>query len=289
MIHFSSVQFSHSVVSDSLWPHGLQHAKPPCPSPTSGVYSNSYPLSRWCHPTISSSAIPFSSCPQSFPESGSFLLSLRIRWLKNWNFRFSISPSSEYSGLISFRIDSLGSLLSKALKSLLQNYVMPSPRITSTFLFPFSGWSSCIFRAIETQRKWTGTTSFFPLSCPPSPPSAVLHPREASLWLQKETWLRSWWGLSKEWENNNSLRQQSPNFLAPGTDFMEDEFSTEEEGDSSGSNVSSGEWWGATGKDEALLIHWPLPSCSAALFWTGGWGTPVLKDFTILCGLTTKS
>ena len=67
----SSVQFSHSVVSYSLWPHGLQHTRPPCPSPTPGVYSNSCPLTRWCHPTISSSVIPFSSCLQSFPASGS--------------------------------------------------------------------------------------------------------------------------------------------------------------------------------------------------------------------------
>ena len=70
-----SVQFSHSVMSDSLWPHGLQHTRPPCPSPTPGVYPNPCPLSRWCHPTISSSVIPFSSCPQSFPESGSFPMS----------------------------------------------------------------------------------------------------------------------------------------------------------------------------------------------------------------------
>ena len=68
---FSSVQFSCSVVSDSLWPHGLQH-RPPCPSPAPRVYPNSCPLSRWCHPTISSSAIPFFSCPQSFPASRSF-------------------------------------------------------------------------------------------------------------------------------------------------------------------------------------------------------------------------
>ena len=67
-----SVQFSHSVVSDSLWPYGLQRARPPCPSPTRGVYSNSCPSSQWCHPTISSSVVPFSSCPQSFPASGSF-------------------------------------------------------------------------------------------------------------------------------------------------------------------------------------------------------------------------
>ena len=72
---FSSVQCSHSVVSNSLWPHGLQHARTPCPLPTSRVYSNSCPLSWWCHPTISSSVIPFSSRLQSFPESGSFLMS----------------------------------------------------------------------------------------------------------------------------------------------------------------------------------------------------------------------
>ena len=67
--------FSRSLVSNSLWPHGLQHARPPCPSPTPRVYSNSCPLSQWCHPTISSSAVPFSSCPQSFPASGSFPVS----------------------------------------------------------------------------------------------------------------------------------------------------------------------------------------------------------------------
>ena len=71
----SSVQFSLSVMSDSLWPHGLQHTRPPCPSPTPGVYSNSCPSHRWCHPTISSSVIPFSSCLQSFPASGSFQMS----------------------------------------------------------------------------------------------------------------------------------------------------------------------------------------------------------------------
>ena len=68
-------QFSHSVVSDSLRPHGLQHTRPPCPSPTPGVCSNSCPLSQWCHPTISSSVIPFSSHLQSFPASGSFQMS----------------------------------------------------------------------------------------------------------------------------------------------------------------------------------------------------------------------
>ena len=72
---FSSVQFSHSVLSDSLRPHGLQHTRPPCPLPTPGVFPNSGPSSRWCHPTISSSVIPFSSCLQSFPASGSFPMS----------------------------------------------------------------------------------------------------------------------------------------------------------------------------------------------------------------------
>ena len=73
--HFSSVQFSRSVVSNSLQPHGLQHSRPPCPSPTPGAYSNSCPLSRWYHPTISSSVIPFSSHLQSFTGSGSFQMS----------------------------------------------------------------------------------------------------------------------------------------------------------------------------------------------------------------------
>ena len=70
-----SVQFSHSVVSDSLWPHESQHTRPPCPSPTPRVHPNPCSLSGWCHPTISSSVVPFSSCPQSFPTSGSFSMS----------------------------------------------------------------------------------------------------------------------------------------------------------------------------------------------------------------------
>ena len=78
--HFSSVPFSRSVVSDSLRPHELQHARPPCPSPTPGVYSNLCPSSWWCHPAISSSVIPFSSCPQSLPASGSFPMSQLFAW-----------------------------------------------------------------------------------------------------------------------------------------------------------------------------------------------------------------
>ena len=76
----SSVQFSRPVVSDSLRPHESQHARPPCPSPTPGVHSDSCPLSQWCHPAISSSVVPFSSCPQSFPASESFPMSQLFAW-----------------------------------------------------------------------------------------------------------------------------------------------------------------------------------------------------------------
>ena len=80
LILYLSVQFSHSVVSDSLWPHELQHTRPPCPSPTPGVHSNSRSSSRWCHPAISSSVVPFSSCPQSLPASESCPMSQIFAW-----------------------------------------------------------------------------------------------------------------------------------------------------------------------------------------------------------------
>ena len=121
--NFSSVQFSHSVMSDSLWPHELQHTRPPCPSPTPGLHSNSCPSSWWCHPATSSFVIPFSSCPQSLPASESFPISqLRIKWLKYWSFGFSIIPSKEHPGLISFRMDWLDLLaVPGTLKRLLQH------------------------------------------------------------------------------------------------------------------------------------------------------------------------
>ena len=122
---FSLVQFSRSVMSNFLWPHGLQHARPPCPSPTLGVYSNSCPLSQWCHPTTSYSVCSFSSCLQSFPASASFQMSqlFASRWLKYWNFSFSISLFNEYSGLISFRMDFLNLFaVQRTLKSLLQQH-----------------------------------------------------------------------------------------------------------------------------------------------------------------------
>ena len=80
VVFLSSVQFSRSVVSDSLRPHESQHTRPPCPSPTPGVHSDSRPLSQWCHPAISSSVIPFSSCPQSLPASESFPMSQLFAW-----------------------------------------------------------------------------------------------------------------------------------------------------------------------------------------------------------------
>ena len=119
----SSIQFSRSVVSDSLRPHESQHARPPCPSPTPEVHSDSCPSSQGCHPAISSSVVPFSSCPQSLPASESFPMSqLFAWWPKYWSFSFSIIPSKEIPGLVSFRMDWLDLLaVQGTLKSLLQH------------------------------------------------------------------------------------------------------------------------------------------------------------------------
>jgi len=92
-IYFSSVQFSPSVVSDSLQPHELQHSRPPCPSSTSRVHSNSCPLSRWCHPAILSSVVPFSSFPQFFPASESFPMSQLFAWGGQ---SIGVSPSASF-------------------------------------------------------------------------------------------------------------------------------------------------------------------------------------------------
>ena len=123
MFPFSSVQFSRSVMSNSLWPYESQHTRHPCPLPTPRVYSNSCPSSRWCHPCISSPVVPFSSCPQSLPASVfSNESTLRMRWPKYWSFSFSISPSSEHPGLI-FIMDWLDLLaVQETLKSLLQHH-----------------------------------------------------------------------------------------------------------------------------------------------------------------------
>ena len=120
-----SVQFSHSVVSNSLQPHGLQHARLPCPSPAPEACSNSCPLNWWCHPTISVLHRPLLLLPSVFPSIRVFSNEsvLHIRWPKYWSFSFSIIPSSEYSGLISFRMNWLDLLaVQGTLKSLLQHH-----------------------------------------------------------------------------------------------------------------------------------------------------------------------
>ena len=127
MNQFSSVQSLSRV--QLFGTHGLWHARLHCPSPTPRACSNSCPLSQWCHPTISSSVAPFSSCLQSFPESGNHFPMfsnesfLRIRWPKDWNFSFSISSSNEYSGLVSFKTDWFDLFaVQGTLKSLLQHH-----------------------------------------------------------------------------------------------------------------------------------------------------------------------
>ena len=122
---YSSVQFTCSLVSNSLRPHEPQHARLLCPSPTPRVYSNSCPLSQWCHPTNSSSVVPFSSRLQSFPASGSFQISqpLKSGGQSTGSFSFNISPFNEHPGLISFRIDWLElHEVQETLKSLLQHH-----------------------------------------------------------------------------------------------------------------------------------------------------------------------
>ena len=111
-------------MSDSLQPHEPQQGRPPCPSPTPGIYPNSCPLTRWCHPTISS-CCPLLLLPSIFPSIrvSSNESAIRVRWPKYWSFSFNISPSNEYSGLISFRIDWLDLLaVQGTLKSLLQHH-----------------------------------------------------------------------------------------------------------------------------------------------------------------------
>ena len=121
---FSSVQFSHSVVSDSLQPHESQHARPPCPSSTPRAYPNLRPLSWWCHPATSSCR-PLLLLAPILPSIKIFSneSTLCMRWPKYWSFSFSISLSNEYAGLISFRMDWLDLLaVQGTLKSLLQHH-----------------------------------------------------------------------------------------------------------------------------------------------------------------------
>ena len=127
--------FSRSVMSNSLWPHGLQHTRLPCASLSHRVCSNSCPLSQWCQPTISSSVTLFSSCPQTFPASGPFSTesALLFRRPKYRSFSFNTQPSIEYSGLISFRMDWFDlRAVQGTLKSLLQHHSLKAS--SSAFL-----------------------------------------------------------------------------------------------------------------------------------------------------------
>ena len=119
-----SVQFSHSVVSDSLQPHGLQHSRPPCHLPSPRACSNSCPLSQWCHPNHLVLCHPLLLVPSTFPRIRVFSneLALCISWPKYWSFTFSISPSNEYSGLLSFRMDWFDLAVQGTLESLLQHH-----------------------------------------------------------------------------------------------------------------------------------------------------------------------
>jgi len=122
---FQFSQFSRSVVSDSLRPHESKHARPPCSSPTPGVHSDSRPLGQWCHPAISPSVVPFSSCPPIPPGIRVFSSesTLHMRWPKYRSFTFSIIPSKKIPGLISFRMDWLDLLaVQGTFKSLLQHH-----------------------------------------------------------------------------------------------------------------------------------------------------------------------
>ena len=135
----ASVQFSRSVVSDSLWLHGLQHARPPCPPPTPGVYSNSCLLNAMVMPSNHLILCrPLLLPPSIFPSIRVFSdeSALCIRWPKEWSFSFSISPSNEYSGLISFRMDWFDLLEDQGtLRSLLQHHSLKASILLCSAFF----------------------------------------------------------------------------------------------------------------------------------------------------------
>ena len=139
---WGTVQFSHSVMSDSLWPHGLQHVRPPWPSPTPEACSNSCPSSQWCHPTISSSVIPFSSCLQSFPASGSFQMS---QFFASGGQSIGVSTSISVLPMNIQDWFPLGwtgwiSLLSKGLSRVLSNTTVQKQQFFSAQLSHFHTW-----------------------------------------------------------------------------------------------------------------------------------------------------
>ena len=163
-VQFSSVQFSLSVVSDSLQPHESQYARPPRPSPAPRVHSDSRSSSQWCHPAISSSAVPFSSCPQSLPASVfSNESTLPMRWPKYWSFSFRIIPSKEIPGLISFRMNWLDLLaVQGTLKSLLQHHSSKAsiPTVIKRVI-PFRFYIFTTFLCFTLEILWKGHQNIY--------------------------------------------------------------------------------------------------------------------------------
>ena len=173
-------------MSDSVWPHELQHTRPPCPSPTPGVHPNPCPLGWWCHPTISS-CYPLLLLPSIFPSIWVFSneSALRIRWPKYWSFSFNIISSNKHTGLISFRMDQLDLLaVQGTLKSLLQHHSSKASIL----------WHSAFFivqlsHPYKLNEKGTSWRSGKILSSAPSTNSPKLHIEQLSL--------RMTWSLAK--------------------------------------------------------------------------------------------
>ena len=170
-VEFSSVHVSHSVMSDSLWPHDPQHVRPTCPSPTPGVHQNSCPLNWWCHPAIPSSVHPLLLPPSILPSNKVFSKesAVRMRWPKYWTFNFNISPSSEHAGLISFRMDWLDLLaVQGTLKSLLQHHSSKASvfQCSDFFIVQLSHPYMTTGKAIAlTRRTFAGSISLCFLTC----------------------------------------------------------------------------------------------------------------------------
>ena len=196
-------------MSNFLLPHESQHARPPGPSPSPGVHTDSRPSSRWCHPAISSSVVPFSICPQSLPASVfSNKSTLHIRWPKYWSFSFSIIPSKEIPGLI-FRMGWLDLLaVQGTLKSLLQHHSSKASilRRSATYVL---FWPQCIY-AYQCLSTWSNKIGARSLTlCDSGSPTEKQMP-----FMQSDSWLK---GKSLDHEN---LSSPSSGLRAPGTPVL---------------------------------------------------------------------
>ena len=166
LLDFFSVQFCRSVVSNSLWPHGLLHARPPCPQLTPRVYSNSCPLSQWCHPTISSSVVPFSSCLQSFPASGSFQMR---QFFESGDQSTGASASTSVLPMniqdwLPLGLTGLISLMSKGLSRVFSNTTVQRHQFFGTQLFL---WSNSHIHTWLLEKDYVALTrqSFYHYTC----------------------------------------------------------------------------------------------------------------------------